>query len=210
MPKPASDGTKRPRGRPRKIMNAEEAGEPKPKRPRGRPRKVVAEGDASEPKGDASEPKIKRPRGRPRKHPLPEGGEPMPKRPRGRPPKVPRESGAASDAKDASPKRPRGRPPKHSVTPIESAAAASSEGGGDAEPQAPKLAFEPKLGPKPTIAKPPKEAGRRGRPPKDKSAASVILVSAPAADGTGAKPRGRPRKVVPGTLLPVDANEEVS
>lgn len=66
---------KRPKGRPRKPIDPEEAN--KPKRPKGRPRKPIDPEEANKPK---------RPKGRPRKPVDPELAN-KPKRPRGRPKK---------------------------------------------------------------------------------------------------------------------------
>ena len=88
---------KRPKGRPRKPVDPEEAN--KPKRPKGRPRKPVDPEEANKPK---------RPKGRPRKPVDPEEAN-KPKRPKGRPRKP-------VDPEEANkPKRPKGRPRKNSI-----------------------------------------------------------------------------------------------
>ena len=86
--------TKRPKGRPRKPVDPNEA--LKPKRPKGRPRKPVDPNEALKPK---------RPKGRPRK-PVDPNEALKPKRPKGRPRKP-------VDPNEAlKPKRPKGRPRK--------------------------------------------------------------------------------------------------
>ena len=88
---------KRPRGRPRKIIDPNE--QTHAKRPRGRPRKVVDPNEQLKPK---------RPRGRPRK--IVDPNEQLkPKRPRGRPRKI------VDPNVQVLPKRSRGRPRKETI-----------------------------------------------------------------------------------------------